>query len=325
MAVGHHHVDAHREQILAAQAAPHPVLIGVHDDRVVVVDEQRLDRRRQRRARCRWRPTSTMLRVRVPGGTRSGRASFAGVLGNANAAPLTRPPPGTARTCRPARAARTPRGCRCRRSVALEPVAHGDRRPARSWRTTRRSCAHVRPPPRPHVSAAPLDRPRPRQRHELLEAAHVPLDERAVEAHRGARARRPPPTPAPRRCPGAAPGADRPARRSWCARGSTTTSLPPARRAVLMSGVMCRFDHVTLLPHATISLRGLDLLGLDARSPCRRCRSTPRCGCRRTAACGRAGWRRAGGRSAGPSSRRRAARAARHSSAAGPPAGRARR
>ncbi len=37
-------------------------------------------------------------------------------------------------------------------------------------------------------------------------------------------------------------------------RVSTMTSLAPARRARLMIGTMCRFDHVTLLPQATISL-----------------------------------------------------------------------
>ena len=152
----------------------------MHDDRVVVVDEQGLDRRLQRRARCRWRPTSTMLRVRVPGGTRSGRASFAGVLGNANAAPLTSPPPGTAELA-------GQRGQREHRAdaaaavlVALEPVAHADRRPARCVCVPlgERATSAAGQPAR---LGRPLDRPRPRQRHELLEAAHPPLDERAVE------------------------------------------------------------------------------------------------------------------------------------------------
>src|SRR3989304_8969 len=48
-----------------------------------------------RRGSSRCAPTSMMLSVRVPAATRSGRASRAGVLGNANEAPLTRPPPGT--------------------------------------------------------------------------------------------------------------------------------------------------------------------------------------------------------------------------------------
>ncbi len=47
---------------------------------------------------------STMLRVRVPGGSRSGRCSLAGVLGNTKPAPLTSPPPGTPNF--PARAGR---------------------------------------------------------------------------------------------------------------------------------------------------------------------------------------------------------------------------
>src|SRR5207245_719899 len=46
-------------------------------------------------ASSRWRPTSMMLRVRVPSGTRSGRARRRGVFGNAKDAPLTSPPPGT--------------------------------------------------------------------------------------------------------------------------------------------------------------------------------------------------------------------------------------
>ena len=36
-------------------------------------------------------------------------------------------------------------------------------------------------------------------------------------------------------------------------RVSTMTSLAPARRARLMIGTKCRFDHVTLLPQAMIS------------------------------------------------------------------------
>src|SRR5207247_10971280 len=34
-----------REYILAGEPAPHAVLVGVHDDRVVVVDEERTQRR----------------------------------------------------------------------------------------------------------------------------------------------------------------------------------------------------------------------------------------------------------------------------------------
>src|SRR5437879_4373305 len=47
------------------------------------------------RSSSRWAPTSTMFRVRVPFGTRSGRCRRAGVFGNAKPAPLMRPPPGT--------------------------------------------------------------------------------------------------------------------------------------------------------------------------------------------------------------------------------------
>src|SRR5438093_1048556 len=59
----------------------------------------------------RCRPTSTMFSVRVPFGTKSGRASFAGVFGNAPRAPLTRPPPFTPNlpaSAGSANAARTP-------------------------------------------------------------------------------------------------------------------------------------------------------------------------------------------------------------------------
>ena len=40
-AFGHRQIDADREQIFAGEAAAHPVLVGMHDDRIVVVDEQR--------------------------------------------------------------------------------------------------------------------------------------------------------------------------------------------------------------------------------------------------------------------------------------------
>ena len=44
-AFGHRHVDADREHILAREAAAHPILIGMHDNRVVVVDEDGPQRR----------------------------------------------------------------------------------------------------------------------------------------------------------------------------------------------------------------------------------------------------------------------------------------
>ena len=47
-AIRHHHVASHREEILAREASLEPVLIGVDDHGIVVVDEQRLDGRRQR-------------------------------------------------------------------------------------------------------------------------------------------------------------------------------------------------------------------------------------------------------------------------------------
>ena len=44
-ALGHRHIDADGEHIFARQPAAHPVLVGMHDDRIVVVDEQRAQRR----------------------------------------------------------------------------------------------------------------------------------------------------------------------------------------------------------------------------------------------------------------------------------------
>ena len=44
-ALGHRQLDADREQILATEPPAHPVLVRMHDDRVVVIDEQRAQRR----------------------------------------------------------------------------------------------------------------------------------------------------------------------------------------------------------------------------------------------------------------------------------------
>ena len=44
-AVGHRHLDAHDEHVLAGERLFHAVLLRMHDHRVVVVDEQRLERR----------------------------------------------------------------------------------------------------------------------------------------------------------------------------------------------------------------------------------------------------------------------------------------
>ena len=46
-AVRHHHVGGDGEEILAGEAAAEAVLVGVDDERIVVVDEERLDRRRE--------------------------------------------------------------------------------------------------------------------------------------------------------------------------------------------------------------------------------------------------------------------------------------
>ncbi len=40
-ALGHRQLDADCEHIVAGEAAAHAVLVGVHDDRVVIVDEER--------------------------------------------------------------------------------------------------------------------------------------------------------------------------------------------------------------------------------------------------------------------------------------------
>src|SRR5712692_2336782 len=123
----------------------------------------------------RWRPTSMMLSVRVPLGTRSGRARRAGVFGNANDAPWMRPPPTTPNFPARAGSAKTAAAV----SVALEPVADGDHRRCQ------------RPVPLDELSDLALvhaadprgvrHRVATRQRHVLLEAGHVTLDERAVE------------------------------------------------------------------------------------------------------------------------------------------------
>ena len=44
-ALGHCDIDTDREHILAREAAAHAVLVGMHDDRVVVVDKDRAQRR----------------------------------------------------------------------------------------------------------------------------------------------------------------------------------------------------------------------------------------------------------------------------------------
>ncbi len=40
-ALGHRQLDADRKHVLARQPPPHPVLVGMHDDRIVIVDKQR--------------------------------------------------------------------------------------------------------------------------------------------------------------------------------------------------------------------------------------------------------------------------------------------
>src|SRR3954465_1948629 len=39
-AFGHRHLDADREDVIAGETAAHPVLVGMHDDGVVVVYEE---------------------------------------------------------------------------------------------------------------------------------------------------------------------------------------------------------------------------------------------------------------------------------------------
>ena len=44
-ALGHGHLDADGEDVVAGEPAPHAVLVGMHHDRVVVEDEERAQRR----------------------------------------------------------------------------------------------------------------------------------------------------------------------------------------------------------------------------------------------------------------------------------------
>src|SRR5439155_1009621 len=119
-------------------------------------------------ASSRWRPTSMMLSVRVPSGTRSGRASRPGVFGNAKDAPLTSPPPGTPNfpaSAGSAKIARMPLPPFWFRSSPLPTlIAAGES----VWYHS----ANAR-----GVRNAPATG----ERHELVDTLHVAPDERAVD------------------------------------------------------------------------------------------------------------------------------------------------
>ena len=197
--------------------------------------------------------------VRVPGGTRSGRASFCGVLGNANDAPLTRPPPtgpNLPASAGSANTARMPLPPLRLRSSPLPTVIEAGEMVA--YHSAKRATSATASP---HVSAA----------RSIVHGRASAMNSSKPLTHRWMNAR----SSAPRRSRSAATAhastTSVPGRRARCRsacsailvrRGSTTTSLPPARRALLISGVMCRFDHVTLLPHATMSFEASICSGL---------------------------------------------------------------
>ena len=122
---------------------------------------------------------STMFRVRVPAGTRSGRCRRRGVLGKANEAPLISPPPATpnfparAGSAKTARMPLPPFWLRSRPLPTLMAAGEMCWYQSTSWRiAVLRHAAHPR-----RLGQADGAR----RRHVLLEARHVALDERAVE------------------------------------------------------------------------------------------------------------------------------------------------
>jgi len=191
-----------------------------------------------------------MLSVRVPRGTRSGRASRAGVLGNANEAPLTRPPPGTPNFPASAGSAKTAR-------MPLPPF----------W---------LRSSPLPTLIAAgesvwyhsasrrttPTGTPQVRAASSGVHARASVMNASKPSTCRSTNARSRPPRRSSSAATAHASTTSVPGRsatcRSACAAtfvrfGSTTTSFAPRVRARLSTGIRCRFDHVTLLPQAITS------------------------------------------------------------------------
>ena len=174
-----------------------------------------------------------------------GPRQLLGVLGNANDAPLTRPPPtgpNLPASAGSANTARMPLPPLRLRSSPLPTVIEAGEMVA--YHSAKRATSATASP---HVSAAPLDRPRPRQRHELLEATHPPLDERAIEGTAALEI-----------------GGHRPRQHhvGAGAQGQVQIGLlgdlgaaridhhqlAAGAARLVESGVMCRFDHVTLLP-----------------------------------------------------------------------------
>ena len=228
-ALGHRHLDADREHVVARQPAAHAVLVGMHDDRIVVVDEQRAQRRidvvlgqmpadidEVERAGARRRQIRPLQPAPASWETRCWRR-----------ARCRCPCP----ACRAAPAARSARGCRCRRcgrAPARCPApSPADRpRPAIARRST--ICSSRRP----QAAAARATGHARAGAMNSSNAQHMRGDERVVERARSAPVPPPATTPAARRCRAAVPDADRPARRSWCAAGRP----PPACRPCASPG-----------------------------------------------------------------------------------------
>ena len=82
-ALGHRDLDADGEDIFAQQAAPEAVLVGMHHDRIVVVDEQRPQRRVDVVALQMPADVEDVQACGCPAECRSGRVSRAAVLGKA--------------------------------------------------------------------------------------------------------------------------------------------------------------------------------------------------------------------------------------------------
>ena len=172
-ALGHGDLDADEEHVLAREAALHAVLVRMHDDRVVIVDEQRAQRRIDVVARQMPADVHDVQRARAGRQQVRPRAASPGVFGKALPAP-EHDAVAARRACPSAPAARSRRARRCRRCgrapARCRAPAPADRPPPSSAASVRmslgRHAAHL---------GGPLDRPFARQRHELVVAEHVAL------------------------------------------------------------------------------------------------------------------------------------------------------
>ena len=181
-------------------------------------------------SRSKCRPTSMISIVRVPGGIRSGRCSRAGVFGKALPAPSTMP---LSRPSLPSNAGQRDGRANTAAAVtaSLEPIAGRHHQRVGLGHPIRQKLdigeRHTA------VFRGFFRRPRARRRHEFVVAADVLGDEVAGRARQSAPVPRRARTRAARRCRAAMAGADRPARRSWCA---ADRSPPAARHFVSRSG-----------------------------------------------------------------------------------------